>query len=663
MKAGSWQYRLFLEWIKAGAPHNPAKESRVTRLVIEPQEIVLAKKGAKASLRLVAQFSDGTKEDVTSLTIFESKDEGVASVSDAGDLSALRPGGTAVIATYGGDVASCQVLVPREADGVAFPDFPANNRIDVLVHDQLKKLNIRPSDLASDEMFLRRAYMDVIGTLPTPDEARTFLKDPDPSKRVRLIDRLLQRPEYARYWGMIFSDITGNQGINPHAQVSHLWQSWLEDKLAKNWSYDKIVGGILTATSLEGRPRAELVAEIEAIRKSIGSSEQTPGIASNRYDETGIYAKRNTLDLYWLRIPNRAPDRVALHTATAFLGVRLDCAQCHRHPFDRWTTADFEHFQSFFRVSEFRYAPTGGPLPKGAIAFGRDEMFVGLNPRYKNLIKRYPPKVLGGKEIPYENGAPDPRIALWEWMKAPDNPYFAPSLVNRIWALYFGVGLVEPVEDFSSGNPASNPALLSWLAQEFINQGFDLKWLHRQILTSRTYQLSWVPNDSNRHDRRNNSHALFRRLSAEVLTDALGDATGVPYPFRFAPKGARAVGYAPSLRVPYVLELFGRGPRKQTCGACERSEEPALSQALYLLTDAEIQERMSVAKGRLASLTKVADDRKVVEELYLASLSRFPTTRELQESIRYREECESREVWMEDLLWSLVNVREFIFNH
>jgi hypothetical protein len=663
MKLGSWQHRMFSAWIAGGAPFDPQKESRLQKLVIEPTDIVLGAKEKSPPLRLIAHFSDGTVEDVTALTGFESRDDAVATVSDDGIISAGRPGDTAIIATYGGEVTSCQVLVPRPSDGVAFGEFPPANAIDRFVVEKLRKLNIRPSELASDAVFLRRAYLDVIGTLPTPAEVRRFLADSRADKRTHLIDELLKRPEYATYWALIFSDITGNQGINPHAQVSHLWQSWLEDKLARNWPYDELVGRILTATSLEGRSREELLAEIEAVRKNIGSDAAEPYRANRQRYDKGVYAKRNTLDLYWLRIPNRQPDRVALQTAAAFLGVRLDCAQCHKHPFDRWTTSDFEHFQSFFRVVEFRDSATGGPLPRmGRIAYGRDELVVGLNNRYAQLVKRYPPKPLGGEAVPYEEGA-DPRVALWEWMRSPENLYFAPAIVNRIWQHYLGVGLVAPIEDFSSGNPPSNPRLLQWLAKDLVEHRFDLKHLHRQILTSRTYQLSWQPNGTNRHDRRNYSHALFRRLPAEVLVDALGSATGVPYQFNFAPGGAPAIGFSPTLLMPYPLELFGRGRRSQACGNCERTEEPALNQALYLLTDADITSRVAATRGRLRELRSTADDARVVEELYLATLSRYPTDGERAEAIKYRADCETRDEWMEDVLWSLLNVREFIFQH
>jgi hypothetical protein len=562
-------------------------------------------------------------------------------------------------------VTSCQVLVPRPNDDVPFPDVAIRGRIDELVVDQLRRLNIRPSELASDEVFVRRVYLDLIGTLPTPDEVRSFLGDDHPDKRTRLINELLARPEYAMFWATIFSDITGNQGILPHAQVSHMWWDWLRDKLERNWAYDRLVGGILTATSLEGRSREALLEEIAAVRANIGSTEDEPYRADSRKYDDGVYAKRDTLDLYWLRIPNRDPDRVALQTAAAFLGVQLDCAQCHKHPFDRWTQQDFEQFQSFFRVLEYRYSPTGGPLPaKGRIAYGRDELIVGLNDRYKNVIRQYPPKLLGGDVVRYEKaGDPDPRVALWEWMRSPDNPYFARALVNRLWAHYFGTGLVEPIEDFSLGNPPSNPELLDWLARDFIEHGYDLQHLHRRILNSRTYQTSWQPNESNEFDRRNYSHAVFRRLSAEVTMHAIGSATGAPFEFRFAPQKSPPISFAPTLFLPYSLDLFGRGIRKQACGNCERTNDPTLNQALYLLTDGDVMQRVSVESGRLAALKSNDDDRAVVEELYLAALSRSPTPDEITESVAYRRECESRDVWMEDLAWSLLNVREFIFNH
>lgn len=661
-EAGSWQYRMLRQWIAAGALYEPKTESRIVRLDITPAEIVMHAGDEPAPLRLIAEFSDGTREDVTALTTFASRDESVTEVFEDGSVSALRSGDTAIVATFGPEVTTSQVLVPRNDDGAPFPEFAPINNVDALVLAKLRKLNVRPSELATDEVFVRRVYLDMIGKLPAPDEVRQFLNDGSADKRRRLIDSLLSRPEYAQYWGLIFSDITGNQGINPHPQVSHLWQSWLEDKLARNWPYDKIVGGILTATSLEGRPREALLAEIDAVRNNMEIDPEMPYRWTSKYDN-GVYARRETLDLYWLRIPNRKPDRVALQTAAAFLGVRLDCAQCHKHPFDRWTSQDFEQFQSFFRFIQYRYAPTGGELPrKGRICYGRDEIVVGMNKRWKNVVQRYPPKLLGGDEVSYEDGE-DPRVALWKWMRQPDNPYFARTIVNRIWAHYFGTGLVEPIEDFSNGNPPSNPRLLDWLTRDFIDSGFDLKHLHRTIAGSRTYQFSWVPNDSNRTDRRSYSHALFRRLPAEVLVHAIETVTGVPYRFNYTPRGAVPITYASTLRMPYPLELFGRGRRKQACGNCERTSDPALNQALYLLTDSDITDRIGTDRGHLKRLSKSTDNRAVVEDLYLSTLSRFPTDVEMQETLGYLEECDSRDEWMEDLLWSLLNVREFVFQH
>ncbi|GIW80862.1 MAG: hypothetical protein KatS3mg105_2669 [Gemmatales bacterium] len=659
---GSWQHRLLLDWIRAGAPYDPKNDSKIERLQISPTEIVTMPGRPPVPLRLLATFSDGTSEDVTPLTTFDSQDDGIAKVSEDGLVHAVRAGDTGIIATYGGRVVTCQVLVPRPDDGIAFPDFPANNRIDVLIRDKLQKLNIRPSELCSDEVFLRRAYLDVTGTLPTPSQARRFLSDKRPDRRARLIDELLARPEYATYWASIFCEVTGANGINPHPQVTYLWHDWLEEKLRNNWPYDRIVGGILTATSLEGRSRQELLAEIDAVRKNMKVNPDRPYQWTRDFDR-GVYAKRKTLDLYWLRIPNRQPERIALQTATSLLGIRLQCAQCHKHPFDRWTKQDFDQFQSFFKVVEYVYAPTGGPLPrKGRICYGRDEIRVGVQKRYQQDLKRLPPKLPGGDVIPYEEGS-DPRVALWEWMRSPDNPYFAPCIVNRIWAHYFGIGIVNPIEDLAQGNPPSNPKLLQWLARDFIASGFDLKHLHRQILNSRTYQLSWIPNDSNRLDKRSFSHAQLRRLPAEVLLNIVATTTGIPYEFSYSPPGTTPLSFNVPLRTPYSLQIFGRGPRKQACGNCERSNTPALNQALYLLNDDDINSRVDAKRGRLLELQNLADDRDVVEELYLAALSRFPTKDEMNESLRYRLECDSRAEWMEDLLWSLLNVREFVFNH
>jgi hypothetical protein len=348
-----------------------------------------------------------------------------------------------------------------------------------------------------------------------------------------------------------------------------------------------------------------------------------------------------------------------------FLGVQIQCAECHKHPFDRWTQDDFEGFASFFRVVQYTDLD-GSPQSRNRLDYHTVALYPGPDRRFGRLVEKHPPKILGGPVVPYQEGGEDPRVELWRWMRSPDNPYFARNIANRMWGHHFGVGIVEPVDDFSAANPPSNPALLDWLARDFIEHGFDLKHLHRRILTSRTYQLSHMPNDTNRADKRNFSHALVRRMPAEVVLDAIAQTTGTPLVFNSytARPGTKAIGLAASSRfgrMEYFTNIFGRPPREQTC-ACERSNQPSLAQALFLINDDEIHTRIAAPKGRLTRLLEeIPDDGRLIEDLYLTCLSRRPRPEELETVLRYVRQADSREEAMQDVLWSLLNVREFLF--
>jgi hypothetical protein len=665
MKVGSWQYNVFRAWIGSGGLFDPERESKLVRFELQPAELIVVDRDQTDSVRAMAWFDDGTMEDVTALTTFSSNDDGIAAVDPEGTIRVVRTGDTSIIAQYAGGVASTQVLVPAAGDNTPFPPFPRHNRVDEFVAAKLQKLNIHPSELCRDEEFLRRIYLDVIGTLPAPNEVRAFLSDRDPEKRQTLVERLLERPEYAMYWGMKMSDWTGNSKyISRNALADNwAWQQWIEDKLTRNVPYDELVYGFICATSLEGRSREDYLAEKEKVLHNI----------AGRYNyDDGTYAKRKTLDLYWINVERRSPDTMVLQTANSFLGLRLECAQCHNHPFDRWTQKDFEGFKSFFMVTRYCNPETGEEQKGGGNrGYGVEDVQAGVLWRFAAQVKKTPPKLLGGDVVPYVEGGEDVRIKLWEWMRAPENPYFAPAIVNRLWDHYLGVGIVEPADDFNLGNPPSNPQLLSWLAADFIEHGFDLKHVHRTILNSRTYQLSWKPNDSNRFDTRNFSRAKLRRMPAEVLIDAIADSTGVPNNHGRLPEGrvSRAVGLAsPPVRYSvsrggYPMQVFGRPAREKTCD-CERSNEPSVAQALYLVNDEEILNKLNDPKGRIPQLLKSTEDnRQVIQELYLAALSRFPTDDEIRIQADHVQQAASRETGMRDVLWSLLNVREFIFNH
>jgi len=662
-KPGTWQYRLFADWITQGAEYDPGKEVKLDRVELSPSETHLKKSaGSKTQLKLTAWFSDGTFEDVTPLTIFTTNDETVVTVDEAGLVSVVGSGDTAVVANYGGAVVTSHFIVPVEGAGKVDFEYPANNPIDDFVAAKLRKLAIRPSELADDATFLRRVYLDLIGTLPTSDEARAFLKDTTPDKRARVIDRLLSQPEYAMYWATKFSDWTGNDNRftpQPREKTGWLWHNWLKDKLDRNVPYDELVAGFIMATTREGRSVDATVDEYKTIAAKIAKG----------FDDI-TYASRKTNDMYWLKAGNSNPETLGLQAAYAFLGVRLECAQCHKHPFDQWTQSDFRGFTQFFSVvGRGNQKDTPKNLPKvGNNDYKFSEVYLQSADDLKKLLKNRPPKLLAGETIEYKAGS-DPREALWQWMRSPDNRYFGRSIANRLWGHYFGVGIVNPIDDLNAANPPSNPQLLDWLAKDFVEHEFDLKHLHRRILNSRTYQLSWKPNESNRLDEKNFSHALMRRMPAEVVMDAVNQTTGGKDTFadNNAPPGTRTINLALSrLRgggPEYVLSIFGRPLRTQTCD-CERSAETGLAQAMYLLNDVDINTKIAATDGRLAKLVKeIKDDQKLVEELYLSVLTRLPSADELSKSLAYVKSASSRTTGMQDVLWSLLNLREFVFVH
>ncbi len=671
IEANSWQDRMFRAWIAGGAPFTPGQEPVLERVEVRPSQIVLPKRGEKVQLKVTAYYADNTQEDVTALTQFSTNDDLIAAITDAGQVTAGNNGDTAVVATFAGAVVTSHVLVPFATAGRPI-DFPANNKLDELAAAKWRTLGLQPSPLADDAEFLRRVSLDLIGTLPTSDDVRKFLADADPAKRSKKIDELLNRPEYTLFWATKFSDLTGNDDRFtplPRPKTVWLWYDWLKDKLQRNVPYDELVAGVVTATTREGRSAEEYAQEYKQIAEAINKGEP----------HTAAYAQRKTNDIFWRKAGNRG-DQVAMQISYAFLGVRLECAQCHKHPFDRWTQDDFKSYTAFF--TNVRLG-----VPNDAVkemvelnqgnrqGFPYQEVFVAANAPGKPVPKGRPaaagPKArpLGGSDYPLEAGK-DPRVALMEWMRATDNPFFAKAIANRVWAHYFGAGIVDPPDDHNAANPPSNPALLDWLAKDFIEHQFDLKHLHRTILNSRVYQLTWKPNETNTLDRRNFAHALLRRVPAEVLVDAIDQATGAiqRYNPNLAPAGTKAIGLAPTrLGVNqgpgYALSIFGRPLRSQTCD-CERSADAGLPQAMYLLNDTEVNGKISAPKGRLALLLgRMSDNDQLVEELYLSTVSRHPTAEEKQKALDHVAKAADRKAGFEDVLWSLLNLREFVFNH
>lgn len=693
----SWQYRLLHAWIAQGAQRKPGSGD-VKEVTVTPSELALKQTGARGQIQVKATFADGSTEDITDLCEFRSNDDAVVEVSHSGQVRGLRPGDTAIIVSYRGEVLPVRVMVPVVlAKGKTYPSVPEFNYIDREVFAKLRRLNIIPSDLCSDEEFIRRVTIDTIGSLPTSKEVRDFLADQDANKREKLIDRLLAHPLHASLWATKFCDITGNNtdGLeNPPQRktyLSQMWHDWFRKRMENNVSYDKIVRGVLTATSREGGKSPEdYLKEIEAYETAQEKNEATN------------YADRETLDLFWRKQQRVTIEEWGEKTAAAFLGVRLECAQCHKHPFDRWTQADYRAYSNIFsgvatvgispeatkffreankkraersqqRIAELRRMGMAvNALPVGPLR----EVFIGRGGtplRDPDTNAPLGMRTLGGPEIKVKTGE-DPRVPLMDWLASKDNPFFAQSFVNRVWGHYFNVGIVHPVDDFSLANPPSNPKLLEALAKDFIESGFNIRAIEKRVLMSRTYQLSSVANETNRFDRNNYARAYVRPLMAEVVVDVLNDALGTSERWAAAEgkEGTRAIEIGASrvnnANVAQVFRVFGRPPRTSACD-CERSMEPALPQKLYLMADGGFLTKLRQPNNRIVQVLKEhTDDEKALEELFLATLSRKPTEKDLATFRAHKAKkaptnAAGRRELFTDVMWALLNTTEFIFNH
>jgi hypothetical protein len=612
IRSGTPEYEIVRDWIAAGAPFGQSSDPKVKEIEISPTERVLSME-ARQPLRVTAIYSDGRRVDVTHLAQFQSNNEVIARVDDEGLISVADvPGQAAVMARYMGSVAVCQILVPRRETPAQFMPPPEFNFTDRLVDAKLKKLNIRPSGLADDAEFLRRVCLDIIGTLPTPDEARRFLTDPRKDRRARLVDELLERPEYIDYWALKWADVLRvDRQVLGHKDA-YAYYHWIRQRLAANTPFDRMVGELITAE---------------------GPIEETP--SANFYK---LFSK---------------PGEMASTLSQVFLGVRIACAECHHHPFDRWSQSDYYGMQAFFQPVNRKKGPTGEML----LASGKPE---AKNPRTGEMIR---PHSLGATTEIAASDA-DLRRALAAWFTAADNPWFARNLANRLVAHFLGRGLVEPVDDVRATNPPSNPELLDALARHVVEAKFDVKAVIRTLVASRTYQLSSHPNETNEQDEQNYSRALFKRLPAEVLLDAVCQTTGVGEKFAGVPSGYRAIQVWDSDVSHYFLKLFGRPVRKTAC-ECERNAEASIAQVLHLLNSPQIHTKLSHEQGNVARLTgATSDNAKLAEELYLTFYSRFPTASERRNAEKYLNECGSnRRHATEDLAWSMLNSIEFVFNH
>jgi hypothetical protein len=675
-QVGSWEYRVIRAWIAEGARRDPSRAA-VARIEIRPAVLNLERPGGSGRLLIVARFADGHEADVTPFCDVQVRDDVVAQVGSAGELHALRPGDTAIVASYNGQLDSARVSVPT-GRMVAVPDVPECDVIDREVFAKLKSLGVAPSRPASDSEFLRRVTLDVIGTLPSPQEVRAFLSDGAADKRSKKIDELLAHPMHAALWATRFLDVTGcdvtaMEGPDElRPRRARMWHDWFRKRFAENVPYSEIARGLITATSRDGASAADWAAR-EAAR-----------LIALKNGAGNDYASKPGLDLYWRRFAGGeyvTVEPLAERTAAAFLGVRVECAQCHKHPFDRWTQADYRAFANVFADVQFGLSPEGLSATARLLEERRKADARGTLPPIPRLSESYlserpsrrlvdpatgrplAPKALGGPEL---GAGGDPRERFFAWLQKPENPYFARSFVNRVWAVYFGVGFVHPVDGFSVANPPSNARLLDALAEEFVAHGYDIRRLERSILNSRAYGRSSEPADGNIADGGNFARAEPRPMMAEVLVDALNAALGVPGDFGpDAPNGARAIEIATnrvtSPDLARVFRIFGRPARVAVCD-CERPRAPALPQTLFLLTDAALLEK--IKSGRVKDLAgSDCCAAGAVEELFLATLSRLPDDEELPSALDHLRVRADRASGFADVLWALINTREFVLNH
>ena len=612
------EYLTILRWIEAGALFSPS-DARLERLEVRPSKFVLPKVGDTQQLQVLAYFTDGSVEEVTHKAVYESNDKPIAEVTEDGLVKSVRWGGTAILARFLGVVSAAFVTIPREGQIDVYPEFRPNNFIDEFVATKLKKLNILPSDLSTDETFIRRIYLDTIGKLPTPDEVKAFVHNDDLNKRSALIDALLARPEFVDLRTLRFGDMLrchprqlGNGAFGERGAT--LFHEWMRDNVEQNKPYDQFVREIITAR---------------------GSTYQVG--PANYY-----------------RIERR-PDGRAETTTQAFLGIRLTCARCHKHPFDRWTTDDYWNFAAFTgkvgtRPGELYdervvyYNPTGSVINESVLG---------------NRGQEAVPTFLGGDQIDRRYQG-DYLELLANWMTSPTNPYFAKATVNRLWSHYFGRGIIHPVDDMRQTTPATIEGLLAVLVEEFVRNGFNTKHIIKLILNSRTYQLSSAPNETNELDDRFFSHFYPRPILAQVLLDILNDATGTQEKFGRYPIGMRVV----QLPLPVssrFLSLFGRSDR-EFLAELEPKLEPTLTQALHMINSPYIHSKISAGNGTVTRLAESdLTDAQTIRVFYLRTLSRLPSPTVLNEAKKYIAESSSRREGLEDLLWALISSRSFLF--
>ena len=798
MDVDSWQYNIFRNWIKAGAKSVDTDSPKFVKLEVTPSEIQFTKDGEETQITAVAVWSDGKREDVTPLCRFNSNDDVIAAIDANGLVKSGQTGDTHIVVNYDAGVVPIPVIRPvSDKTGDKYPQIDTPTKIDELIVQKLRKLGVEPSAVCDDHEFLRRTSLDIAGTLPSPQEVVAFLADTDSNKRAKKIDELLERPGYAAWWSTKLCDFTGNNPTNLNNVAGNLsgnltqeWYDWVFKRVSENVAYDKLVEGIVTAVSRNaGESYTDYCKRVSAMYGP---------------EKKSSFAECDGLTYYWGRRNFNTPEERAIGFAYTFMGTRIQCAQCHKHPFDQWTQDDFKEFTNFFKGTRFgvrkedqddqqallkglgldpKQKKNGNDLRKelqnrvkkgdvvpveelfavkaqAATANAKDKKPQKENPKKPAREAPGPTAKLLGGDVVRLLQHDDPRTPLMSWLRDPQNPYFARAFVNRVWANYFNVGIVQPVDDMSLANAPSNAPLLNYLSEGFIAHNFDMKWLHREICNSAAYQRSWKPNETNKLDQKNFSHAIPRRLPAEIALDALKQATlsdaevsswltSNKGHMTSIPGSINARGAGNGNGSAFALTVFGRSTRESNCD-CDRSMEASLLQTVYMQNDDQVFGMLNDNKGWVRSLTpaaakkaakvepapndagvakakaarrsfekllanaerelkrarKAANDKgikdleqriaelkgklqknpekeavesqpqepaatevatvpvdEIIKSAYLRSLSRLPSNEEIETSKKFLTQSEDRVSGARDLLWALINTKEFIVNH
>ena len=608
-------YRMIRTWIANGAPASSPDAPRIEKLEVTPAEQSLTA-GITQPLVISAIYHDGSRRDVTQQAEYSSNLDPVANVSEDGVVKATgQSGEAAIMARYMNHVAVFRAVVPHGPQLETIPDFQPNNYIDELAVAKWKSLGLLPSPTCDDSTFVRRVTIDLCGRLPTADESRAFLANSSPNKRSELIDQLLESPDYPAFFAMRWGAILRNSRLAGAEQASFAFHNWIKDLIARNRPYDELVRGVVAAA---------------------GEWQDAPAI-----------------NWYW-QMRDDQLHQVTADTAQVFLGVRLQCARCHHHPYERWSQEDYYGLAGFFtRLGRKSFGQPPPYYSSSTQTTGERNPLTGEVPE---------PKYPDGE---YANFTPeeDPRHALVDWMVKPENPFFSRVLVNRMWGHFLGRGLVDEVDDMRATNPAANEELLNRLAKDFVDHNFDVKHIIRTIVNSRVYQLSSEPIEANKNDRQSFARFYARRLIAEVFHDAVDQTCGTNTKFGGISDSARAVDLPNEGFGSYFLDTFDR-PQRVTGCECERSSGATLAQVLLLANSDDIENKLADNNGRISELTKT--DKVTAEkiiDLYLTAYSRPPSVSELSKTVGYIETQDDKRKALEDVLWTLLNSKEFMFNH